>query len=54
MEFKNEKKKTVLLMYSYCCGRPTKKKDPNQIWDDDEVDEARLLNKVDASDKRIR
>ena len=29
-----------------------KKKDPKAIWDDDEVDEARLLNLVPKSDNR--
>eukprot|EP00281_Chroomonas_sp_CCMP1168_P006418 CAMPEP_0206275230 /NCGR_PEP_ID=MMETSP0047_2-20121206/35611_1 /ASSEMBLY_ACC=CAM_ASM_000192 /TAXON_ID=195065 /ORGANISM="Chroomonas mesostigmatica_cf, Strain CCMP1168" /LENGTH=169 /DNA_ID=CAMNT_0053704565 /DNA_START=33 /DNA_END=542 /DNA_ORIENTATION=- len=33
---------------------PKKKADPNAIWDDEEVGEGRLLNKVDASDKRAR
>jgi hypothetical protein len=31
-----------------------KKKDPNAIWDDDEVDEARLLNSIPKSDNRPR
>eukprot|EP00284_Hemiselmis_tepida_P012456 CAMPEP_0174926656 /NCGR_PEP_ID=MMETSP1355-20121228/13132_1 /TAXON_ID=464990 /ORGANISM="Hemiselmis tepida, Strain CCMP443" /LENGTH=205 /DNA_ID=CAMNT_0016172709 /DNA_START=16 /DNA_END=633 /DNA_ORIENTATION=+ len=33
---------------------PKKPADPNQIWDDEEVGEGRLLNKVDESDKRPR
>jgi hypothetical protein len=31
-----------------------KKKDPKAIWDEDEVDEARLLNSVPKSDSRPR
>ena len=35
-------------------GKVEKKKDPKAIWDDDEVDEARLLNSVPKSDSRPR
>ena len=31
---------------------PEKKKDPQAIWDEDEVDESKLLNKIKATDKR--
>jgi len=34
--------------------KPAKKVDPNAIWDEDEVDEGRILNKVDKGDKRER
>eukprot|EP00286_Rhodomonas_abbreviata_P027387 CAMPEP_0181314152 /NCGR_PEP_ID=MMETSP1101-20121128/14655_1 /TAXON_ID=46948 /ORGANISM="Rhodomonas abbreviata, Strain Caron Lab Isolate" /LENGTH=195 /DNA_ID=CAMNT_0023421205 /DNA_START=39 /DNA_END=626 /DNA_ORIENTATION=+ len=34
--------------------KPEKKVDPNAIWDEDEVDEAHILNKVDKADKRAR
>eukprot|EP00287_Rhodomonas_sp_CCMP768_P005356 CAMPEP_0196720406 /NCGR_PEP_ID=MMETSP1091-20130531/3215_1 /TAXON_ID=302021 /ORGANISM="Rhodomonas sp., Strain CCMP768" /LENGTH=194 /DNA_ID=CAMNT_0042061639 /DNA_START=57 /DNA_END=641 /DNA_ORIENTATION=- len=34
--------------------KPAKKVDPNAIWDEDEVDEGRILSKVDKGDKRER
>eukprot|EP00293_Proteomonas_sulcata_P019540 CAMPEP_0184295424 /NCGR_PEP_ID=MMETSP1049-20130417/6260_1 /TAXON_ID=77928 /ORGANISM="Proteomonas sulcata, Strain CCMP704" /LENGTH=168 /DNA_ID=CAMNT_0026603907 /DNA_START=21 /DNA_END=527 /DNA_ORIENTATION=- len=31
-----------------------KKKDPNAIWDEEEVDEQNILSKVDKNDKRVK
>ena len=35
-------------------AKEKKKKDPNAIWDEEEVDEAKLLNLVNKNDNRAR
>ena len=44
----------LVLRIMACRPKAEKKSDPNQIWDDEEVGEGRLLNKVDEKDKRPR